>query len=301
MHHDRHALLPSALILGGAAAWGILWLPLRYTAQHGLTGAWAALAAFLWPAVVLAPLVWRRRSVLRPWARQCIAFGVFSGLAFGLYAVGLVHSSVVRVTLLFYLTPVWSALTALVLLGEATRWQGWLAAAVGIAGLALILGTGGEESVPLNFGDACALASGISWALAVIVLRRHPHVPPLGTVFGQFLFASACIFCLALVDLDNAPWPTLDAWMTGAAVTGLFSTVILLPGLFGIFWAAGRMPPARVGVLMMTEVLVAVVSASIILDESMNALEWTGAALIMAAALIEVTAGRERAASAAPS
>jgi drug/metabolite transporter (DMT)-like permease len=294
MYGRYPTLLPAMLIVGGAAMWGLLWLPIRYMTQHGLNDAFSALAAFAWPTLVLLPMVWwHRKSISGHW-RQCLVFGVLSGLAFGLYTVGLVYSSVIRVTLLFYLTPVWSALFAMLILKERTRWQGWLAAAVGLVGLALMLGSTGEDSVPLNRGDAFALISGIAWAFAVLVLRRYPDTPPLGTVTGQFLFAALCILVICLIEIDNAPWPTLDAWLLGAAVLGLFSCVLLLPGLFGIFWAAGRLPPARVGILMMSEVLVAVVSASLFTDEHLNIIEWVGASLIITAALLEVLAGERR-------
>ena len=279
------------LIVGGASTWGLLWLPLRYVEEHGLTESWAAFAVFGWPTLVLLPLVaWQRDALAGQW-RRCLLFGVLSGLGFGLYTVGLVYSSVIRVTLLFYLTPVWSALFAMLFLGERTRWQGWVAALTGLAGLALMLGAAGDHGVPLNRGDAFAFASGICWALAVLVLRRHPDTPPIGTVAGQFLFASVCILVVCLLELHRVPVPPPEAWMLGAAMLGVFSTVLLLPGLFGIFWAAGRLPPARVGILMMSEVLVAVVSASLLAAEPMNALEWTGAIMIIGAAMLEVLVG----------
>lgn len=293
MYGRYPSMLPAMLILGGASAWGLLWLPLRYMENHGLVEGWAALAAFSWPALLLLPLLWWRRRTLVPHWRRLLLFGLLSGLGFGLYAVGLMFSGVVRVTLLFYLTPVWSALFAMLFLKEHTHWRGWLAATIGLAGLALMVGSGGEHSLPLNIGDAYALASGLLWGLAVIILRRHPETPPLGTVAGQYLFASLCVFAICLLSLDHNPWPTGGDWLLGGAVIGLFSSAILLPGLFGIFWAAGRLPPSRVGILMMSEVLVAVVSASLLTDERLNLLEWAGAVLIMAAALLEVLAGRD--------
>lgn len=291
MYGRYPSLLPAMLILGGAAAWGLLWLPLRYVESHGLTDAWAALAAFGWPTLVLLPVAWWQRDTLRGHLGRCLLFGVLSGLGFGLYTVGLVYSSVIRVTLLFYLTPVWSALFAMLILGERTRWQGWVAALIGLAGLALMLGGAGEHGVPLNRGDTFAFASGICWALAVLVLRRHPDTPPLGTVTGQFLFASICILAVGLLHLHRVPIPPAGAWLLGAGMLGLFSCVLLLPGLFGIFWAAGRLPPARVGILMMSEVLVAVVSASLLADEPMRLVEWAGALMIIGAALLEVLVG----------
>ena len=45
---------------------------------------------------------------------------------------------------------------------------------------------------------------------------------------------------------------------------------------------------------MMTEALVAVLSASILLDEAVAALEWLGVLLILAAGVFEVSSGNNR-------
>ncbi|MBQ65340.1 MAG: EamA family transporter, partial [Marinovum sp.] len=52
--------------------------------------------------------------------------------------------------------------------------------------------------------------------------------------------------------------------------------------------------PGRVGILMMSEVLVAIISASIFLpDEQMALLQWLGAAAIIASAFAEVSFSTE--------
>ena len=84
------------------------------------------------------------------------------------------------------------------------------------------------------------------------------------------------------------PTPTSEQWLSAGAVLGTFSIVILLPSLIVIFKLGGTLPPARVGILMMSEVVVAVITASLFTDEYMGVIEWLGAALIMTAVVAEV-------------
>ncbi|GJL83302.1 MAG: hypothetical protein DHS20C01_29360 [marine bacterium B5-7] len=304
MYGRYPSLLPAMLIVGGASLWGLLWLPLRLTEAGGLAGPWVVVATFIFPAVAVTPLVWLNRRSLRGYGLTVLLFGIFSGAGFAFYTLGLIYTTVVRATLLFYLTPVWSAIAAWILLKETTHWRGWLAALVGFIGLGFIVGAGGTSVTTINLGDGFALVSGLCWAIGVIVLRHRPETPPLFSVSSQYLFATiiALIFAMlvaggqseGLADMSSSVgWSQIWNWLSNTAVLGIFSTLVLLPSLFGVFWAAGRLPPSRVGVLMMSEVLVAIVTASLLTDERMTLIEWVGASLIIAAAVIEVTATDE--------
>jgi drug/metabolite transporter (DMT)-like permease len=56
-----------------------------------------------------------------------------------------------------------------------------------------------------------------------------------------------------------------------------------------IFWAQKFLYPGRVALLMMTEVMVATLTASLFLpNEAMGVIEWIGATLIVGACLVEV-------------
>lgn len=53
-------------------------------------------------------------------------------------------------------------------------------------------------------------------------------------------------------------------------------------------WAAARLEPARVGILLMSEVLVGVIAAALFAGERLGELEAVGGALVVAAAVMEV-------------
>lgn len=53
-------------------------------------------------------------------------------------------------------------------------------------------------------------------------------------------------------------------------------------------WASARLEPARVGILLMAEVVVGVASAAVIADEHLGGLELLGGALVVGAGVLEV-------------
>jgi len=67
--------------------------------------------------------------------------GLFTGAAFSSYAIALNHTEVVRVLLLFYVTPIWSTLIGLAVLGERLTLSRLAALALALLGLVVILGT----------------------------------------------------------------------------------------------------------------------------------------------------------------
>ena len=121
-----------ALLLA-ASVWGLYWWPLRYMETLQLAGPWAALMMNAPPVLLLLPVVLWRRATMRRYWRVAMLAGLFTGAAMALYALGLVYSSVIRATLLFYLTPIWSTLAARLWLGEAVG-AGLAVGAVGVEG-----------------------------------------------------------------------------------------------------------------------------------------------------------------------
>jgi drug/metabolite transporter (DMT)-like permease len=55
-----------------------------------------------------------------------------------------------------------------------------------------------------------------------------------------------------------------------------------------LMWAAARLEPARVGILLMAEVLIGTVSAAVLAGEALGAVELIGGALVLAAGVLEV-------------
>ena len=64
--------------------------------------------------------------------------------------------------------------------------------------------------------------------------------------------------------------------------------ILTLPMFFLTIWPCAYLTPGRVGVLLMSEVVVAVISAAVLTDETFGLREALGTGLIVSAALVEV-------------
>lgn len=288
MQNDRTTLLATAIVVGTGALWGVYWLPVRRLTEIGLPGAWGTLAIVAAAAVLLAPSALKRRRRLASSTPLALASVGLGGAAFALYSVGFVYGRVAIIILLFYLTPVWSTLIGRYVLGWHTPRMRVAAIAVGIAGLAVMLGADGEIPVPRGAGEWLALISGILWSIATTGIRTKSD---LGSGEAAFVFAvGACVTTLVLA-------PVLEPWPSGIAAESLGPTLgwaVAAGGLWwglsiaSLMWATARLEPARVGILLMTEVLVGALSAAVLAGEHLGRLEIVGGALVLCAGILEV-------------
>lgn len=287
-------LLASLIIAVGAAMWGLYWTPLHAIEAAGVSGA-TAVALFNLPAAIVSGFVclfWRPADA-PPLGAEVLA-GFCAGLGLALYAMGLLFTTVVKATLLFYLTPVWSTLAAMAILGERPGALRWLALGIALAGLALILGLGGEDLKGFGIGEMFSLASGVAWAFGAVLIRRNENAGPVLT-FAQFAVVILVAGTVA-ASLGEAA-PETEPFIKALSPFVVFMSLAILLSIYAIFWAVAQVSPGRAGLLMMTEVVVAVISASILLPEqALSATEWVGAALIVGAGVVEVLGGERDAA-----
>lgn len=279
--------LASAIVLLTGVLWGVYWVPVRAIAELGLDGAWGTAAITAAATLVLLPVVIADRTALRGKDGLGIASIMFGGAAFALYSIGFLYGKVALVVLLWFFSPVWSVLIAKYLL----RWQvprlRLVAIAVGLAGLFIMLGGDGGLPVPGNLGEWMAFIGGLIWAFATAGMRLKSDVRPLASAF-LFSLGAAVMSLLAAPQLEPLP-KIAPADLATIAVT------VLLTGAFwwvlsiaALMWAAVRLDPARVGILLMTEVIVGSVTAAVFAGEFLSMREMIGGALVILCGLLEV-------------
>jgi drug/metabolite transporter (DMT)-like permease len=213
--------------------------------------------------------------------------GLATGAAFSLYATSLSMTEVVRAILLFYLTPVWGTLLGIAFLGERLTKARLVAIILAFIGLVVVLGGDGFPR-PRNAGDWLALASGISWAIGALLVYQAKGAGPVEQVIA-FIFGS-----LAVTVATMLLAPTLFA--AGTTITdalrllpwGVLMAVWVLPMLVLTIWPASLLTPGRVGILLMSDVIVAVATAAWLSGEPFGMREAAGTILIVSAAVVEV-------------
>ena len=276
-----------ALLVGGAM-WGLYWIPVRFFADLGLTGSWPGVVMYIAALIGVAPFLWRIRGLLLSHWRQLIFSGMFTGAAFSLYTTSLVYTDVVRSILLFYLTPIWGTLLGLFFLSERLDTSRVLGLVCGLGGLFVVLGDGHGFPNPRNAGDWLALASGMVWALGSLGLYRAGRIPIPGQVFA-FLLGALVVGAIALM-LEIQLGQDVPSQLVFGRSAGLvaLSAVFVVPMLFLTVWPATLLSPARVGLLLMSEVVVGLFSAALFANEVFGWREFIGAMFIVSAAVIEL-------------
>lgn len=276
----------------GGVLWGLFWLPIREISGFGITGAWPGTLLYGLTLIALLPVAFvRRRSMVRRW-RRLLLVGGLTGAAFSLYASSLLLTDVVRVLLLFYLSPLWATLLGALFLGERLTLSRLAALGLGAAGLLVVLGLGDGWPLPRNAGDWMALLSGLAWAFGSMKLYQMGGA----AVSEQIIAFVAGGLVVGLITIWLTPGGLGGTIAPGAirAATGwlFLSLLLVLPMLFLTIWPAGLLSPGRVGLLLMTEVAVGVGSAAWLTDEPFGMREATGCALILGAGLVELVGPR---------
>ena len=235
---------------------------------------------------MLVPLVICKRQFALTNLGPVLFIGAATGVGLGLYSTSIVLAPVIRMTMEFYLTSVWSTIIGVIWLGEKLDLRRVVTVALGLAGLFLLL-TGGSDlpEMALGLGDVLAICSGIMWALGAAGMKRWPEAHVLTTSTFQFLFAVLAGVLLTLVLL-SVPLPEASQVIAALPMSFAASNLLLLPSVLAIFWACRVLFPGKAAILMMSEALVATISAALLLpEETMTAIQWSGGAIVLLACL----------------
>jgi len=274
-YEQRHALL---IIFLASSFWGVLWVPMRHIEAMGLSGLWVVVLFHFLPAFAMLPLIVRTApSSGSDWGRAAVA-GALMGAGFALYALGLVVASVTKTVILFYMTPIWSTVIAYFVLRERAGWGRWLAIAAALVGCALVTGVSRDE-LRFDPGDLLGLLSGLFWALGSVMIRRYDGLNFVHVSFLQYLFGGIMALLAALYLGD--PIPQLNAFLQAISPAFLASVVVFLPSVLLIFRIMQYVSPGLVGILMLSEALVAAVSAAFWLGETLSSTQWIGVSAIL--------------------
>lgn len=298
MHTSNPRLQGSLAIAAGAGIWGLFWIPLRHLDQNGVPGLWAVALTLSAALLVALPIaLWKGRHIRRD-IRWIAMVGTGIGLSAVLYFAAVILSDVVRVIFLFYMLPVWATLTARLLYGDRISRRQMLAIAVALTGLYLLLGGDGGLPVPRNLGDWFGLGSGFLWGLSLTLIRGNPAIDPYASSAAPFLFGLPIAILLGVILLYLAPGsasavPATREVLDMAPLALLFGGLILWPSMFGQVWGARLVSSPSAALLTMTEILVATLSAWLIIGSSLTLISIGGGGLILLAAIIDLTAGAE--------
>lgn len=268
---------------------GIYWIPLRALADRGIDGAWPVVVINVIPLAVLLPLLVIRPGAFFPGSLRFHVAGFLAGITFALYAAAFLYTEVVRVVLLFYLTPVWGFLLARAVIGDAITPLRWLSIGLGLSGMLVILGVQTGVPAPRNAGDWMALVAGVTWAFASLMLLTDRKANTLNYCCTFYFWSTAGAAILAGIATargvstvpDLAQLPAELPWLIPVAL------LVILPAGFAAIYGPTILNPGVVGLLFMTEVSIATITAAWLAGEPFGPRELLGVVLITLAGALE--------------
>jgi len=142
--------------------------------------------------------------------------------------------------------------------------------------------------VPRNIGDWFALLSGLCWSVASVKLFQDGARMVLEKVIAFTVCALFISLLMVFWQQGSLGGQPGMASLQEAGIWIVIMVVLMFPVTWSTIWPATLLSPARVGMLLLADVLVGVASAAMLLDEPFGLREFTGAALIVSAGVVEV-------------
>lgn len=277
-------LFPAFSCAIAALLWGVLWYPLRLLEQNGVPGLWATLLIYI---VALLPVIvpcWQLRQQFLHQRVNYSLLALVAGWTNLAFILAMLEGEVVRVLLLFYLSPVWAMLLARLILGEKIEVPGLLALVLAMIGAVIMLWHPQFFSTRLSLADCYAITAGMAFALTNVLIRRIGHVHwslKLGSAWIGVVVISAIGLLLNVQTVPNFNGMTI--WL-----------ILLLgfPFMFIMTWTAQygvtRLPVQTSSIIFLLEIIAGAVSAAWLTSEVLDRAEYVGGVLIIAAGLIGV-------------
>jgi drug/metabolite transporter (DMT)-like permease len=164
------------LVAGAATCWSTGGLLARLvTTDPWTTTLWRSVfsAAFLIATIAIV----RRQGVIAQWREigwPGLGIAACMATASTCFILALSRTSVANVLILMSVGPWVAGLLGWAVLGERVRRRTWLTMGVALAGVVVMVS--GSHAAGRLTGDALAIAMASAFALATVLVRRHPHI-----------------------------------------------------------------------------------------------------------------------------
>jgi len=267
-----------------ATLWGLMWYPYRLLNEAGVGGIASSLITYAVPLLALGWLHGRELQRARSQWLWLTALGLAAGWTNLAYVLAMLQGEVVRVLLLFFLSPLWTVLFARFLLHEKLNRAGWAVMALAAGGAMVMLWQpGGGLPLPTNRAEWLSLSAGVMFAFSNVISRHLGGVTE-GTKSVSIWIGVAVLTVIGLglypgeLDfIEHAGW---KVWLLLLGVGIAIGSMT-----YAVQYGLARVPANQAIVIFLFELVVAAVAAYFLSMERMGLQEWVGAVMIVAASL----------------
>lgn len=274
---------PVGLLLG-AASWGIIWYPYRILQDMGLSGVSSSFYTYVIACLLGITIFWKCGRQVRDLPVSILWLAIFAGWTNLSYVLAVIEGEVMRVMLLFYLSPLWTLLLAHFWLKERTNRKGFIAISLSLLGAFVMLWQPGQLPVPKSGAEWLGLSSGIGFALTNVITRKSTHLSirakSMAVWCGVAFMSVLMLVCLPSASLTMPADLSLEHWQILGVVA-----VILVVATLCVQYGITHVPVTRASVIFLFELVIAAVASYFLAGESLSLRDWIGGLLIISAAL----------------
>jgi drug/metabolite transporter (DMT)-like permease len=237
------------------------------------TSLWRSVFASLFLAVLLS--VVRGRNIVAQWregGRPVVLVAACMAAASTCFIFSLAYTSVANTLILMSTGPYVAGLLGWIWLGERVALRTWVTMSVALAGTVVMVSNSYAHGTA--FGDLLAIVMAVSFAVATVLVRRHPEIQ----------MTPAAALSTALTGLIALP--LADPFAISARDFGLLAFFGV--GQFGagflLFMTGARLlPAAETALIGMLETVLGPLWVWLFLSERPSSASLAGGALILAA------------------
>lgn len=272
-------------LLFGALCWGIIWFPYRIMSDAGVSGVVSSFYTY-GIATVLAAIYFAKywRGLFRL-PLSIVWLSIVAGWTNLSYVLAIIDGEVMRVMLLFYLSPIWTLILAHFWLKEKTHMAGVVAIVASLLGAFIMLHDPATSSFPApgNTAEWLALSSGFGFSLTNVITRKSSHLSLCAKSFA--LWIGVIMVSLLAVPIMQLSFPSPMAFSSANwLIMGLIAILLIAATLF-VQYGVTQVKATRASVLFLFELVVAAIAAYYLAHETMSINEWIGGGLIVVAAM----------------
>jgi len=276
--------LPIFSLLFGTFVWGIIWYPYRLMANAGVSGIYSSFYVFILTIAIALPYFFITKKKVPIWSKDFWLLALVAGYTNISYVLAVIDGEVVRVMLLFYLSPVWTIFLAHFMLNEDTQKRHYIAVFISLIGAFIMFWEPGYLIHLDSKSDWLALSSGLGFAITNVMTRKHEHMTvnqkALAIWLGVIVVAMICIM------FDKNALPTLDFFRPVDAAIMMAIALSLFLSTLLVQFGVTQIKAVEASSFFLFEIVVAAISSYFLVGESIAFNEWLGGIFIIAGVIL---------------
>lgn len=281
-----------ALVLGAGVLWSLQSLAIRLTdaAPGEVIAFWRFYGQFFVLMIIL--ILTQRGRIVTSFLRAglpAILGGICQAVASVFIVFALVHTSTANAVFIISLAPFLAGMMAWALMGERPSAVTWIAMAVAIAGVCVMV-SGSRTDLQI-IGSLYALLVALGFAGLTVMLRYGRQVEMLPTVCWGGLIGLIASYGIALGNGNG----DLDMPLDDVLIVMLMGGSMIALGMFCFVRGARHIPAGVLALLSLSEIVLAPIWTWIFAGEVIAPREMIGAGIVLMAIFGQTVAtGRKR-------